>query len=738
MALWQRPARIGLATFVVVFGIAVVIGIRDRTPPAVASGVVRADPEAVTQSRGARIVQQDASEENLRVSAERQLTYSDGSVRWIGNVDVFVPAREERLEFRLGGDEATMLKEAGSLHIVGDVRFESGDGLVGTTAEASYVDEEGIVVMPAPSEFWRTWMHASAGTARYDRRGDLLYLEPGAVVELSREGDDGEPQTRITSRAAVVAQREGYMRFEDEVVVDAGAQRMEAMEARTAFDADDARLETVELIGDAHVFGHDETPGQLRSMSAPEINVTYGAEAPEQVELANGARVKLFGDATAAGATIDSRSMEVRLTVAGTGFDVIRARDDVVVELPPGDGVRQRIASASLEVGTPEAMGGRVAATIDRDADLGPLLEARFDDGVEYRESRLDDGGVLTDERVIRARRLDATLDADFAGMHAANFIGSVELATGDITGQADQATYDVDEETFTLITVGAAGQNPRVDDRRGSIQAETIVVHFEGPDLEATGQMESVLTSAPADADGSAVLAVKRPQLLAEGPPIYVTAGRFGYDADLALATYSDTARLWQDATEFRGETLILDEATGNVTAEGAVRTRMIILQTDDETGEQIETTSRGQSESFFYDDALRRATYTTAAELIGDRFTLEADTIDVILHQDARTLDRIVAVGDVTLELESRRVIGETLTYYDADGRYEMSGDPVRIVEEVDEECRETTGRTMTFFITAEAVSIDGQSEVRTESTNGVCLDEVQDEEIQQADVP
>ena len=163
-----------------------------------------------------------------------------------------------------------------------------------------------------------------------------------------------------------------------------------------------------------------------------------------------------------------------------------------------------------------------------------------------------------------------------------------------------------------------------------------------------------------------------------------------------------------------------------------------MIILQTDDETGEQIETTSRGQSESFFYDDALRRATYTTAAELIGDRFTLEADTIDVILHQDARTLDRIVAVGDVTLELESRRVIGETLTYYDADGRYEMSGDPVRIVEEVDEECRETTGRTMTFFITAEAVSIDGQSEVRTESTNGVCLDEVQDEEIQQADVP
>ena len=167
-------------------------------------------------------------------------------------------------------------------------------------------------------------------------------------------------------------------------------------------------------------------------------------------------------------------------------------------------------------------------------------------------------------------------------------------------------------------------------------------------------------------------------------------------------------------------------------------------MLQNDDETGEQIETTLRGESESFIYDDSSRQASYTTNAELLGELFKLEADTIDVIFYEDAQTLDRIVAIGNVTLELDSRRAVGEALTYFDAAGRYEMSGDPVRIVEELNgdvvesdvvdsdvsdssassaPQCRETTGRTMTFYVTAEAVSVDGQSVVRTESTNGDC---------------
>jgi hypothetical protein len=71
--------------------------------------------------------------------------------------------------------------------------------------------------------------------------------------------------------------------------------------------------------------------------------------------------------------------------------------------------------------------------------------------------------------------------------------------------------------------------------------------------------------------------------------------------------------------------------------------------------------------------------------------------------------------------------------MTYYDNDGRYEMTGDPVRIIEEVaaesedsemdTTECRETTGQFLTFHVTSEALSVDAQSEIRTTSMSQPC---------------
>ena len=708
MAVWQRPARVGLATFSVAFGVAVLLGIRDRSVPAVAVGVDRTDPDAVVQSRGARIVQTDASSENLRVVAERQLTYADGSVRFVDGVEVVVVEREDRTDFRLSGDEATVVEEAGDVSLVGSVQFRSGDGLVGRTETASYSDGEGTVTMPQAAEFSRSWMRAHGNAARYDQRQDLLYLEPGAAVELLPADGAVGPTTEIASHAAVLAQRDGYMRFNGGVTVAAETQTMEADEVRTTFDVDATRLNALELAGNARIRGADENPGQLRVMTAPAINVAYGAEAPERAELAGGAWIELFGQDRAGGATIVARVMDVALGAGGVGLDDLHARGNVAVELPGNDeGVTARIRADALEI-----TGGSEAG----------LTDARFDGSVEYREAHRGEPADATG-RTTRAERLEATLSKGLTSLDDARFVGSVSFEDTDIRGQADAAIYALGDGTFTLMTLGAAGQTPRVVDRRGSVQADRITITLPGSGIEATGSVESVLSSSGADTGDAAASDVRRPRLLAEGQPTYVTAGRLVYDADTSIATYSGAARLWQEETEFRGASIVLDESTGNVLAEGAVRTRTTILQNDDDTGEQVETSTEGQGDSVSYDDALRQATYTTDAELKGQRFHLKAGTIEVFLHEDARTLDRIVAVDDVTLQLDNRRVVGSTLTYYDADGRYEMSGEPVRIVEETDDECRETTGRTMIFFLTAEAVSVDGQSAVRTASTNGAC---------------
>ena len=60
------------------------------------------------------------------------------------------------------------------------------------------------------------------------------------------------------------------------------------------------------------------------------------------------------------------------------------------------------------------------------------------------------------------------------------------------------------------------------------------------------------------------------------------------------------------------------------------------------------------------------------------------------------------------------------DRLTYFADEGRYVMTGIatvPVKIVEE----CRETTGRTVTFFKTGERIIVDGEEEIRTQSKRG-----------------
>ena len=707
MAIWQRPVRIALASFVVAFAGAVLFGIRDRSEPARARIVERDDPDAIIQSRGARIVRAEASTENLRAVARRQLTYPDGAVRLIDGVKISVAELADRGHFTLSGNEATVNGDQNEVHISGDVQFRSGDGLEAATAQASYSESDGVVRMPGNATFARSWMRAFGETARYDRRLDLLRLERGARVELL----DGDRTTLITSMAATMAQTDSYMRFEGGVTVTTGGRLMEAEQAQVALVGNTARFKTLELWGHARIVGSVRETGQFREMTAPNINFHYGSEVLERVSLVGGAVVDLFAEGGAPGARIVAQTIEVVLAPDGVGLTGLVAREAVVVELPSdGTAPAQRIrAEAFNAAGAP---GGR-------------LTDARFDGAVEYRERSQGGAADSTSTRITRAERLEATLTEGLAALEAARFLGGVTFKDEEVTGEADEASYVVADGTLELVTTGPAGKTPRLIDRRGSVQAETIVLTLEGHEIEAVGDVESVLAPLPEAEPASQTNGgeLRRPGVLVAGQPIYVTAGRLSYDAERSVVIYSETARLWQAETEFRGETIVLDEASGNISAEGDVWTRSTIIQTNDETGEAEGSVTNGRGASFHYDNALRRATYSTDAEVEASPGDLKADTVAVILMEDARSLDRLEAVGDVTLDLPGRRVSGANLIYYDADGRYEMDGEPVRIVEETENECRETTGRTLTFFVIAEAVSVDGQSEVRTETSRGTC---------------
>ena len=705
MSAWRRAIRFALAAFIVGLGAAVLFGLRDRVEPTRTVVVDRSDPDAVIQMRGSRIVRADSFGEHLQVVADRQFTYPDGRLRMIEGVTVTVADREDREGFILVGNEASVDAGKTQINIIGGVQLTSGDGLSATTEEASYADGDGVVRMPGEARFMREGMDAYGLAAEYDRSQDLLRLLAGAEINLTADTDT----TRITSQTATVAQAEGYMQFKGGVSVNAGSQQMNAAQARASFVEEVSHLEALELQGEAYIRGSDPGVGRLREMSAPGIMLAYdkAAQHVEQAILTSGAALQLYGADGVPGAQLTGQSIDVRFAEGGSGVAAVSARDEVFLDVPERPAQpAQRVSADAFDAAGEDGQG---------------LEQAKFDGAVEYRETRTSDGTDLT--LVARSERLHATLADGLSTLEGARFLGEVTFSDSEVSGWADEAFYLVGEGTVELLTVGPEGQTPRVIDQRGSVQAETIQLMFDGPNIEARGGVESVLSGE--SGDGTSENFAKRPQLFGGDEAVLVTADHLSYERETEIATYTGSAHLWQGETEFRGGQIVLDESTGNIRVEGNVRTRSMLKQIDDETGVPEEAITTGRSQLMEYDDAARRVTYTTDAQVSGPRGNLAADIVEVYLQSDSKTLDRLEASGHVELETRRRFVSGATLVYHDADGRYEMAGKPVRIIEELEEECRETTGRTLTFFITGDELSVDGQAEVRTQTASGECAD-------------
>ena len=173
---WRNQLRAGLILLVVVVAAAITAGLRERPIQNDSIRVERIDPEAVIQTRGSRILQADLLGENLRVVADRQDTYRDGSLRLADNVQITIADRNDRDGFILTGDNAVVDAGKSEVELQGNVGMKSSNGLSAQTGTASYLDDGGIVHMPGSANFERDEMNAAGRGAEYDRNRDVLRL----------------------------------------------------------------------------------------------------------------------------------------------------------------------------------------------------------------------------------------------------------------------------------------------------------------------------------------------------------------------------------------------------------------------------------------------------------------------------------------------------------------------------------------------------------------------------------
>lgn len=692
MAQWQRHARAALAIIAVGVAGTVAYTMRPREQAVAPPRVDRFDPASKFEVQGGDAIQLKGKDQDLRIEFKVQTTNQDGEAVLRG-ARIMANNRGGH-NYVVTGDQAFIGKENASFEVRGNVRLETDDGLVATSQQATYTEAEKIVRIPGEVKFNQGRMSGSGVGFTFDQQKDVMWILDKADVAFAAEQD--LEAMSFTSGSFGYARRDRYMRFEQVMHMEREGQVIDADSSMVRLFPDRDEPDYVELRNGSRVTG---SPGAsaLRSMTARDINLDYMEDGTtlQHATLAGNAEIQTASRAGTGLQTLAGDFMDIGMRADGS-LNFLSTRERVVVTLPATKDTAARTIRSNALVATGNANG---------------IREMKFSEGIEYREP----GPKGQAGRIVRARSLEAGLDAAAGTLTEAKFIGNVDFRDGALQATSSESRYAVQEGTLWLY---GAAPLPHVESESLTIDAATIDVTLNPRRMVAKGQVSSTLLPPKTPAPGTAP--TRRPALLSGQEPVIVVSDEFTYDETSRMAEYKGNkgqSRLVQGQTTISASNLTLDESRGDLTATGKVVTNLAITSPEPVAGGKPKPMI-ARAETFTYSDQTRVATYTTAAQLDGDQGNLTAATLELRLAKSENSLEKLEANTTVTAIVDRRTVRGTRLVYTQAEDKYVVSGAPVTMV---DAECKESSGKTLTFWKASDRVHIDGNNEVRTQTKGG-----------------
>ncbi len=697
MTRWQRRARVIIALFAVVFAAIVAWQWKPRQPPAASAPVPRSDPKAAIEVAGGRLERFKSSRQDVSVEFQRQLTYTDGSMKLYG-VTITAEEQDGKSTLRATGEEAQVGADVSAIDLHGDVQLVSSE-VRAHTDHATFKKNENIVRAPGAVELTEGKTTAKGVGMTFDRDHDVLSILDQAVITMA---SDGNGATAITSGSATFNRREHFRQFDKSVRIQRGGQLIEAESAVAHLNDDNTHIEMIELRGDTKITGAKVEPGALEALNGRDLTLKYGAdgETLEHVTIGSAASIRVAGEAGKAGRDIVAGMMDITLAPDGSTPTALIARDAVRLTIPP-------------ETGSP----GRTieSATLNAKGEAGRgLTRALFGGNVQFRER-----GANVD-RAASSATLDVGLKRGMSAIEDAKFAHIVHFEEGKLLATAAAARYDVDKGTLELSGSEPGAIAPRVVNEQITVDAAKIDVTLDGPKVKATApanqKVKSILQPAPKSASADDKDAAKLPSMLKQDQPVNVTASTLDYDGSTSKTTYTGAALLWQGDTSIKGESIVIDGKSGDLIATTVTSATTLEQTNKDNKKERVR--SMATAKDLKYDDESRRLTYTGEAHMNSSEGDMTAAKIELYLKPSGDELERAEAYEKVTLKEQNRTTTGARMTYTTLDERYVFVGAPVKIIDQCD---RETTGKTLTFVKSTDNIVVDGNQQTRTQTKGG-----------------
>jgi LPS export ABC transporter protein LptC len=711
---WQRVARFAIAVFVVLFAGFVFLAMRKRAgAPATTEEVRRADPKAILESAGGEWTRTKNDKIVISIKYAGLLMYADGTSKLKGVV-LTLPDRDGKT-YTVTSDFADVStppdksKDISLGKLTGHVRLTTSSGLTMTANEATYDDKEGIVKAPGPVEFTRGRMKGTGVGATYDRNRDVLWVLDQAHVVMAAEAN-GSGALDASASNAGLARADNYMKLVGNAHVVSDGRTADANEITALLDDTGQKIQQLQLRENSKITGNG-SGAQL--MMARNIDLTYAADGRtlQTSKLMENSVVELPGASGGPAKRIGATAIDITMAPDGATVTNLNAQEKVQVDIPAdGDNPAKQIRSLTLKATGAPGQG---------------IQNAVFEGGAEYAETRAATPKTPAIDRHARSQRLIVDTKPGFGQVERADFHGNARFIDGDTTADAPRALYNIERDQLELsLSPGDAGTGPLLNNEKLTVQAIHIRLTPSTQKLSADTNVGSIIkpqkpeTPAPGGRGGStaATQQTRVPVMLKQDKPINVTSNRLEYDGH-AEAVYTGNALLWQDQSRINGDTIILNNETGNLSAKSNVKSTMIMVDEDPKTKEKKPSETRATADMMVYEDAKRLATYTstsaTLARVVSTKGDMKGKRIDLFLKEDGNELEKAVADADVSVTLPTMFATGKHLIYTAEDDKHVMTGEPVVGVQKDDQgQCKRTEGITLTYKRAIDSVLVESMT--------------------------
>lgn len=707
---------------------------------------------AITEGYERRITKDDRL--YLWLRAARDVTYADGHHE-LEKVDLQVfPANSEKPD-RIVADRSLYDQEKGLLQFNGNVLIETHEALKVKTDSILYHQDTEVAETSSPITFERENVSGKSVGALVDDKNKRLELRNDVEVIVAPEalkdhaaqpskakGARAKPVT-IHSKQAVFEQASMRLTFSGGATAEQDRDIMSG-DTLTAVVTKKKQLEKVEVRGNSYLRSMNEG----RAAEAHSVDMDFYLDADQRLQRAYAAR-----DIRAQTLNADS---EMQLSGAQTldmNFQAVgdqsllkemkaEGRSIVNLSAPKSRASDPRAASKRLtadsikltwrlkgkDLEKAEAAGNaelyvepvQKSATEDRKTLTAPRFDCDFFESGNIARNCIATGGAKAvlepfhptsqrGTRTMTAQKMTAAFVRETQDVEKIDATGDSKFNEMDRNGIANSFSYAAADQTVRL-----RGGEPTVWDSRARTKAVEIDSNNATHISHCRGKVQTTYYSQEQTNGAAPFQKVKS--------PVYLLADRAELNHDSGVATYTGSARMWQDDNFVRSDSITLFRDEKRMDARGHVQSAL--YQAKQKTGNAMSVVPVFASAEYMkYSDPDRLLHYATNVDIKQGTDRLTSGVADVYLQKEVNELDRVIAQKDVVLVQPGKRATGDWCQYTAADEVAVLKGNPAHVEDAAQ---GTTDGNRLTVYRRENRVVVDdsrgSQSPGRVRSTHKV----------------